>query len=234
MATAAVIVRSEVETLADLVKRLGNVPLERIRMHPAPGTATEEDVLVFPDGVKRLCELVDGVLVEKPMGLYESFLASVLGRFLQEYLDEHDLGIVTGESGPLRLKPGLVRMPDVCFIAWEQFTNEELTGQQPIPDVHPDLAVEVLSKGNTEEEMDRKLREYFAAGARLVWYVEPKDRTVRVYTSPTEVQLLHEDDTLDGGSVLPGFRLQIRDWFDRAKRRGSRSRQSTRGSDDPS
>ena len=73
--TTGALVSPAIETLADLHARLGNVPLQRIRCHPAPGTATEADVLVYPRGEKRLYELVDGVLVEKPMGYYESLLA---------------------------------------------------------------------------------------------------------------------------------------------------------------
>ena len=79
-----------IETLADLLDRLGGVPPDRIRFHPYPGTATEEDVLARPGGVKRLCELVDGVLVEKAMGYYESLLAAVLIGFLRDYLKMND------------------------------------------------------------------------------------------------------------------------------------------------
>jgi len=75
---------------------LGWVPLDRIRCQPAPGTATEADVLVDPQGEKRLYELVDGVLVEKPRGYYESLLAALLIRFLGSFLDVHDLGMVLG------------------------------------------------------------------------------------------------------------------------------------------
>ena len=202
-------------TLADLLDRLGHVPPERIRLHPAPGTATEDDVLVLPGGEKRLCELVDGVLVDKPMGYYESLLAAWLIRFLGRFLDEHDLGIVLGADATLRLARGLVRLPDVSFISWDRFPDRRLP-TKPIPDLAPDLAVEVLSPSNTEREMTRKLHEYFSAGCRLAWYVPWGQRVVRVYTSPTAVRILHEDDVLDGGAVLPGFSLAIRDWFDRA------------------
>src|SRR5262245_23693491 len=105
-----------IETLADLLERLGGVPLERIRFHPFPGTATEEDVLMRPGGEKRLFELVDGVLVEKPMGYYESLLAALLIEFLAPFVRERDLGIVLGADATLHLAPGLVRLPDVCFI----------------------------------------------------------------------------------------------------------------------
>ena len=84
--------------------------------------------------------------------------------------------------------------------------------------------MEVLSPDNSASDMLQKLREYFQAGTRLVWYVDPEARTVRVYTSPRRSTLLREDQTLDGGPVLPGFRLPIRQWFARAGRRGGRSR----------
>src|SRR5438552_14595556 len=115
-----------IETLADLLKRLGGASPERIRFHPFPGTATEADVLVRPDGEKRLCELIDGVLVEKPMGYYESLLALLLGHFLQSFLDAHPLGFLLGEAGTLRLMPGLVRIPDLSFISWDHFPNRLL------------------------------------------------------------------------------------------------------------
>jgi len=208
------------ETLADLLERLGNVPLERVRVHPAPGTATEADVLARPAGQKHICELVDGVLVEKAMGYYESLLAALLIGFLRRYLEEHDLGIVLGEAGPLRLAPGLVRIPDVSFIAWERFPDRRLPAE-PMPDLAPDLAVEILSPGDTGREMERKRAEYFAAGTRLVWIVSPGDRTVQVCTSPADVRLLGEDAILDASPVLPGFRLPIRDWFGAAPPRRS-------------
>jgi Uma2 family endonuclease len=216
--TTAALISPASETLADLHARLGGVPLHRIRCHPAPGTATEADVLRHFGGEERLCELVDGVLVEKSVGYYESLLAVVLIRLLGNFLDVHDLGIVLGADATLRLAPGLVRLPGVSFIAWARFPNRELPAE-PIPDLAPDLVVEVLSTRNTAAEMARKLREYCTAGVRLIWYVYPEQRTVHVYTSPQEVRILHATDILDGGTVLPGFHVTIRDWFARAGRR---------------
>lgn len=210
------------ETVADLHARLGGVPLSRIRSHPAPGTATEADVLIRPNGEKRFFELVDGMLVEKPMGYYESLLASILIRLLGFFLEQHDLGFVLGEGGMMRLAPGLVRIPDVSFVSWDHFPNRELPAG-PVPDMVPDLAVEVISEGNTEDEMKRKLDEYFSAGARLVWYVYPPERSVHVYQSPMEARVLSQDDVLDGGAVLPGFQMAIRELFDRAGHRQGHS-----------
>jgi Uma2 family endonuclease len=78
-----------------------------------------------------------------------------------------------------------------------------------VPDLAPDLAVEVLSEGNTREEMERKLKEYFLSEVSVVWFVDPRNRTVRVYTSPDDVTELGEGDTLDGGDVLPGFSVPV-------------------------
>ena len=206
-----------IETIGDLLERLGSVPPERVRMRPAPGTATENDVLVQPNGVKRLCELVDGVLVEKAMGYYESRLAALLIHFLEDFLELHDLGIVFGADATLRLAPGLVRIPDVSFISWDKFPNRVLP-PEPMPDLAPDLAVEVLSRSNTEKETARKLRDYFAAGTQLAWCLDPQSRTLRVYQSPLDFIVLTESDTVDGGSVLPGFELSIAEWFRRAGR----------------
>jgi Uma2 family endonuclease len=139
-------------------------------------------------------------------------------QLLRNVLDLHDLGLVLAPSGTLRLSPGLVRLPDVAFISWDRLPGGELP-DDPIPGLAPDLAVEVLSKGNTKAEIERKLGEYFAAGPRLAWVLDPKRRTVRVHTSPTEFRLPGEDETLDGADVLPGFQLPIREWFDRARRR---------------
>src|SRR5437879_3641275 len=105
--STATITRPIVETLRDLLDRLGDIPLDRVRAHPAPGTATEDDVLVLLEGEKKLFELVDGVLVEKAMGLYESILAGILIGFLRAFLEEHNLGFVAGEAGAMRLLPGL-------------------------------------------------------------------------------------------------------------------------------
>src|SRR5687768_16318248 len=103
--------------MADLLEALGDVPPDRVRLRPAPGTATERDVVEVQTREGRPCELVDGVLVEKPMGLRESLWACVLIGILEDFLKRHDLGIVTAPDGAMRLMPGLVRIPDVSFIS---------------------------------------------------------------------------------------------------------------------
>jgi Uma2 family endonuclease len=209
-----------VETLADLLAQLGGIAPARVRFRPPPGVATEKDVLDVQAREGRLCELVDGVLVEKGMGFRESLLAGALIEALRGFVRPRNLGLVTGEAGMVRLASGLVRIPDVAFIAWERLPDRRVP-TAPIPGLVPDLAVEVLSESNTEAEMTRKRREYFAAGVRLVWYVDPEMRTVEVYTTPDECTTLHAAHTLEGDTVLPGFALPLRELFAELDRQGN-------------
>jgi Uma2 family endonuclease len=206
-------------TAADLHEHLGGIPLERIRLHPPPGMATEADVVEAERRTGRICELIDGVLVEKTVGLLESRVAVTLAHLLESFLDKHDLGIVTGADGPVRILPRQVRIPDVCFIAWEKLPNRQLP-HEPIPPLVPDLAVEVLSPANTEAEMQRKVGDYFTAGVRLVWYIDPRQQSARVYAAVDRLTVVREDQSLTGGDVLPGFELSLRDLFARAARQG--------------
>jgi Uma2 family endonuclease len=206
---------TNVVTLADLLEQLGDIAPERIRANPPPGTATEQDLLDIRRREKRLYELVDGVLVEKAMGFLESSLACDLIFLLKVFLEQHDLGFLTGPDGAVRLMPRLVRIPDISFIAWKQLPTHERP-RDPLPDLAPALAVEVLSKGNTEKEMDRKVREYFRSGVQLIWSVDEKQRTVQVFTAPEQSVVLTEEQTLDGGDVLPGLRLPLRQIFEGA------------------
>ena len=213
----ATIAPPEIKTLADLRKRLGGIRLDRIWFHPAPGTATEKDVIEAERRENRLCELVDGTLVEKAVGFEESRLAVQLGFLILSYLDKNDLGVCVGADGMMRIAPGLVRMPDVAFVSWGRLPGRE-SPQEPIPDLAPDLAVEVLSEGNTKAEMTRKVREYFEAGVVLVWLIDPKKRTARVFTTVGKSVLVQEDESLDGGDILPGFVVKLSHLLDRGKR----------------
>jgi Uma2 family endonuclease len=148
------------------------------------------------------------------VGFTEAYLATVLGSLLYTWVSQHRLGIVLGADGMMRLTPGLVRIPDVSFLSWDRFPDRRLPAD-PIPDLAPDLAVEILSVSNTRAEMERKLHDYFAHGVRLVWYIDPRARTVRIYTGPDYDRFteLDETGTLDGGAVLPGFTLPLGQLF---------------------
>jgi Uma2 family endonuclease len=195
------------------VQRLGNIPLERICFTPPPGTATERDLLGAMRRSDRLYELVDGTLVEKPMGLGEANIAGELLTDINNFVRKHKLGLTFGADATVRLLKGLVRVPDVSFLCWDKLPGR-LLPSKPIPDLTPDLAVEVLSQTNTPAEMQRKLREYFLAGVRLVWMIDPVRRHARVYTTPdAPAATLDESQALDGGDVLPGFTLPLAGLF---------------------
>jgi Uma2 family endonuclease len=199
-------------TLADFVASLGGIPLDRIRVNPPLGTATENDVLEVERQTGLACELIDGTLVEKTMGYFESLLAVEIIHILAGFVDAHDLGIVLGEGGTLRILPHQVRVPDICFISWERFPNRKLP-KEPIPDLVPDLAIEVLSAGNTEGEMRRKLHDYFTAGVKLVWYIDPQTKSAKSYTAEDRCVEVSESQSLSGGDVLPGFELSLKELF---------------------
>ena len=129
--------------LDDLHQRLGEISAERIRLSPPPGYATEEDVLRIHAQEGVLCELDDGVLVEKAMGWYESILAGLILTEIRLYLRDHPLGQVLASDGILKFLPGKVRIPDVSFISWGRFPDSKLP-RRPIPMLIPDLVVEVL------------------------------------------------------------------------------------------
>ncbi|MBS0262175.1 MAG: Uma2 family endonuclease [Planctomycetes bacterium] len=188
------------------------MPASRVRMDPLPGTATVDDVLRVHREEKRLCELVDGVLVEKAPGYEETMLAVILITLLQNFVGPRKLGIVAGEGGMLRLAPGLVRIPDISFISKSRLPNGK-PPREPIPGLVPNLAVEVLSRSNTEREMTRKLADYFGVGIELVWYVDLPTRTIRVFDSAEKSVVLAGTQTLTGGSVVPGFSVTVAEVF---------------------
>jgi Uma2 family endonuclease len=211
-----------VRTLADLLHDLGDVSPKRILIDPPPGTATEADVIRYVDGDdKHLVELIDGTLVEKAMGAYEGRVGILVGHYIETFLETNDLGVTFGADATLRILPRQVRLPDVSFVSWVKLPNRELPAESVAPLV-PDLAVEVLSESNTPREMERKRRDYFAAGVRLVWQIDPDTRTADVFTAPDVFTTVPADGTLDGGAVLPGFTLSLQRLFERAgRRRGS-------------
>jgi Uma2 family endonuclease len=215
-AMAITLGRLRSSNLAKVLKKLGNVPPERIGF--PVGTATEEDLVRYLEATnKRLFELIDGVLVEKAMGMKEAVLATELSRHIGNFLDRNDWGLTFGADGPFRLRIGRVRLPDTGFISWDRIPGEELP-DDPILEAVPNLAVEKISKSNTPEEMKLKLKDYFRAGVELVWFIYPKTQTAEIYTSLKAKQTIDREGFLDGGKVLPGFRLQLKKLFERTRK----------------
>jgi Uma2 family endonuclease len=204
---------SKFENAAEWWHALGDVPLSRVIFNPLPGTATEKDLLTLVERDKRLCELIDGTLVEKPVGYEESHIAIMLAMHLLNWVRPRKLGVVTGADGTLRVAPNRIRLPDVAFVSAARLAP--LPRPWRVPHLSPDLAVEVLSETNTKKEMTQKLDEYFEGGTRLVWIIDPKKKTVAIYVTPDKPSnILSESDVLDGDDVLPGFTLQVKELFE--------------------
>src|SRR2546423_7521926 len=163
---------------AEWLRALGDVPMARIIFDPWPGTATEADLLRLVERDKRLCELVDGTLVEKTVGAWEGLIATNLSSEMAVYAKRTNAGAVFGADSTLRMRSSnRIRLPDVSFISLARLPKT----REPIPTLAPDLAVEVLSEGNTAAEMNQKLIEYFQSGTRLAWIIDPIARTAAIY-----------------------------------------------------
>jgi Uma2 family endonuclease len=203
-------------TAAEMQQQLGGIPLERIRMIPSPGMATDEDALRVQDAEGRTCEVLDGILVEKATGFFEARIGTVLASLLERYLEGNNLGIVVGPDGMIRLKVGRTRAPDVAFIRWEGFPDRHFP-TAAVPTIVPDVTVEVLSKGNTRAEIETKLDEYFAAGVLSAWIIDPARETARIYEARNSFIDMSVDGVLQAKNVLPGFELTFRDLLTRAR-----------------
>jgi len=214
MATATVKAQpSPLWGIARLRRHLGMIPAERILLFPYSGPAAPEDVLFLDDHHDVICELFDGILVRKPMGVEESRIAMFIGAMILQYSQKRKLGIVLGEAAFLEIMPRQVRAADVAFISKKRLPGGKLPKKR-IPLLTPDLSIEVLSDSNTSKEMARKRRECFSQGTQLFWQVDPKTKTVEVFTSPTESKVFRVGQTLEGGEVLPGFKLKVSDIFE--------------------
>ena len=199
-------------TMAERIAELGGIAAQRIRLEPAPGTATVEDLVHYNEAHSPPCELIDGTLVEKAVGYKSSLVAMTIGRILGNFVVPRKLGVISGADGMFRLIPGTTRGPDVAFTSAARLPGGRIPSEA-YPPIAPDLVVEVFSPGNTKAEMSRKRIEYFHSGVKLVWIVDCDDRSVAVYTSPSTVTELKETQTIEGGEILPDFTAPVADFF---------------------
>ncbi len=174
---------------------------------------TASDLLRLPADGRRY-ELIRGELRQMtPAGPIHGRLAMRIAAHLFHHVEAHNLGTVyAAETGfQLAQDPDTVRAPDVAFVSRQRLgAIEETEGYWPGA---PDVAVEVISPSDRYTDVEDKVVEWLEAGSRMVIVVNPRQRVVTVYHSRTDIIMLTEEDTLDGGEVIPGWQLQINDVF---------------------
>ena len=175
---------------------------------------TAEQLWALPEEPGKRYELVKGELVEVPgAGGVHGLLVKVLLRLLDPFALAHGLGEVfaDGVGYIIARGPDVVRIPDVSFVARERVPAGGVPeGFWPFA---PDLAVEVVSPHDRADDVRGKVREYLEAGTRLVWVVWPRHRAVAVYTPDGQGREWRGDGELDGGDLLPGFRVRVAELF---------------------
>jgi len=158
-------------------------------------------------------ELCQGDLVPMtPVRFQHGKIVIRVGRKLDEFAEIERLGTVCTEVGFILARhPDTLRAPDIAFLSRNRLPQGAAV--EEFVEGAPDLAVEVLSPGDSASEVLKKVREYLTAGVLLVWIADPATQTVSVYRSLDDVRVLTADQVLDGGDVLPGFRVKIADIF---------------------
>jgi Uma2 family endonuclease len=174
----------------------------------------QEPISVVNDD--ELYEVIDGKRVRTPpMGVFAVWIASELHSHLAYFARTQGVGRAITEalfhlSAPINRD----RRPDVAFVSYQRWAKN-----RPIPstdnawDVVPNLAAEVVSPTDSAEDLEQKISEYFRAGVQLVWVVYPMQSKIHVYQSPTQITVLTKADVLDGGTVVPGFKLALAELF---------------------
>ena len=183
-------------------------------------TSRESTRPVTGDELMRLpgldpCELVAGRVVRMtPTNPTHGRIEVNVAAALKHFVRSQNLGVVmAGEVGVFTARnPDTVRAPDVLFLSHERDARRER--REGFLDVAPELTVEILSPTDRPDQVRRKLGEYFAAGVRQVWVIDPATRTVRVHTGRDEPVSLAPGALLTGGDVLPGFELPVDDIFE--------------------
>ncbi len=178
-----------------------------------PQRYTPEDLLRMPDGNRY--ELTDGRLVERNMSMWSSFVAGVIYFTLLSFCHGKRLGWIFPEGTSYQCfpnEPGKVRKPDTSFIRLDRLSLAQVTEEGHCT-IAPDLAVEVISRNDTAEEIDERAAAFLRAGTSLVWVVNPRFRTVVVHRRQGQGTVLREGDELTGEEVIPGFRCQVRELF---------------------
>lgn len=175
---------------------------------------TAEDLFRMPDDGRRY-ELIHGELSEMtPPGGEHCSVMNMIGYLLTHHVRPRGLGrVLTGDPGIIIARePDHVRAPDVCFIARDRIPPEGIP--RGYVEIVPDLIVEVVSPSDSAEEVEAKIGEWLAAGARLVWAVYPRTRRVLAHQPGGIARVYTEEDTIDGAPVLPEFTCRVGEFFE--------------------
>jgi Uma2 family endonuclease len=182
-------------------------------MSTAPILATADELSVMPDDGFRY-ELVKGeVRRMPPAGSEHGAVAINIAVVIAQFVKAHGLGVVFGAGAGFKIAsdPDTVRAPDLAFVRRERIPEAGVPrGFWPGA---PDLAVEVISPGDTYTEVEEKVNDWLNAGTRMVLVLNPRTRTVTVYSSHTDVVRLTDSDALGGGELLPGFTCRVAELF---------------------
>lgn len=167
-----------------------------------------DEFINWPENADKLFEYIGGEIVEVLSRPYASSLAATINYHFGSFTRNEKPGHITGKRGGYAVS-GEHYHPDVAFISKQQQPELPKEGYVPNP---PDLAVEILSPGIENNHISIKVANYLAAGT-VVWRIRPEEKAVVVFTPGKPAKILGIEDTLDGGEVLPGFKLPVNDIF---------------------
>jgi Uma2 family endonuclease len=179
---------------------------------PLPRTITSADFdryALLPENHDRLLEFIAGEVVEVVSNPLSSNIAAIMSAFISIFVMQRNLGHVTGADGGYMVG-GERYIPDVAYISYKR--QPSLTYDNGYVPNAPDLAVEVLSPANLDVDMDVKIANYLAAGT-VVWRVKPLEQQIAVFVPHTPVKILGIDNVLEGGSILPDFKVPLKEIF---------------------
>jgi Uma2 family endonuclease len=180
---------------------------------PIATRITADELLKMPNG--DWYELVEGRLVERNLGTQSSYVAGTICLLLGNYCGPRKLGWLFCQGLGYQCfseDSDKVRRPDTSFIRLERLSRDQYEASGYLR-AHPDLAVEVVSPGDTADAIQEKVEEFLRAGTTLVWVVYPKTRRVDIHRSEGRGTILRESDELDGEGVIPGFHCLVADLF---------------------
>lgn len=155
-------------------------------------------------------EVVDGQMEEKMAGAMHGRTIMRLGARLQIHVEEHNLGDLFSPDTTFQIGRN-ERLPDLAFVAAARIPEGGVPEGKW--EIAPDLAIEVVSPNDLWKKVNRKVREYFAAGVRQVWLVSTDEREVYIYDAPAKITVLTENDELASETLLPGFHCRVGDIF---------------------